>query len=144
MKAYLEHLNIHVTQLDAIAEFISTAIPAFKVRFDSGTSCDERWLHIGDEQHYFALYQATEAANARKNYGNTPGLNHVGIVVEEAVENLRKRLLKAGYTETTIENFHPARKRIYFADPDGNDWEFIQYLHADPVLRNNYDDAKTN
>ena len=35
--------------------------------------------------------------------------------------------------------YHPHRKRVYFYDPDGNDWEFVEYFTADMALRNDYD-----
>ena len=31
------------------------------------------------------------------------------------------------------------RKRVYFLDPEGNDWEFVQYLSANPAERNEYE-----
>jgi len=36
-------------------------------------------------------------------------------------------------------NNHPHRKRVYFHDADGNDWEFVQYFTADVAKRNDYD-----
>jgi hypothetical protein len=27
---------------------------------------------------------------------------------------------------------------VYFYDPEGNDWEFVQYLSDDPADRNDY------
>jgi hypothetical protein len=45
---------------------------------------------------------------------------------------------RAGYTDSTVENHHPYRKRVYFYDPDGNDWEFVQYLSGDPGKRHDY------
>jgi catechol 2,3-dioxygenase-like lactoylglutathione lyase family enzyme len=53
------------------------------------------------------------------------------------VEGLRKRLHSAGYQNSTPPN-NPYRKRVYFYDPDGNDWEFVQYLTDDPAKRNDY------
>lgn len=29
--------------------------------------------------------------------------------------------------------------RVYFYDPEGNDWEFVQYFSDDPAERNNYE-----
>ena len=34
---------------------------------------------------------------------------------------------------------HAARRRMYFYDPDGNDWEFIEYQSDDPARRNDYE-----
>ena len=65
------------------------------------------------------------------------GLNFCGAQVDD-VEALRHRMQSAGYRESTPPNAHPHRKRLYFYDPEGNDWEFIQYLSQDPAERNDY------
>ena len=44
----------------------------------------------------------------------------------------------AGFGHNLLVDDHPARRRIYFYDPDGNDWEFIEYTSADPAMRNDY------
>ena len=66
-----------------------------------------------------------------------PGVNHLAYEVDD-VEALRNRLGTAGYEDSTVSNKHPYRKRVYFLDPDGNDWEFIQYLSDDPKKRHDY------
>ena len=50
------------------------------------------------------------------------------------------RRFEAGFEPPDIgipryPNAHPYRKRVYFYDPDGNDWEFIQYLSDEPSKR---------
>ncbi len=67
-------------------------------------------------------------------------MNHLAYEVDD-VDAIRKRLLDAGYRESTVPNKHPYRKRIYFYDPEGNDWEFIQYYSDDPQKRNGYEIA---
>jgi hypothetical protein len=52
---------------------------------------------------------------------------------------LRARMLNAGYEESTVPNRHPHRIRVYFLDPEGNDWEFVQYFTANPAERNDYE-----
>jgi uncharacterized glyoxalase superfamily protein PhnB len=54
------------------------------------------------------------------------------------VEALCERMKSAGYRESTPPNKHPYRKRRYFYDAEGNDWEFVQYLSQDPAERNDY------
>ena len=54
------------------------------------------------------------------------------------MDALRKRLAAAGYKDSTPPNVHPHRKRQYFYDLEGNDWEFVQYLSNDPAERNDY------
>lgn len=64
-------------------------------------------------------------------------MNHLGFEVEDAAA-LRERLRAAGCQESTFSNNHPYRKRVYFYDPEGNDWEFVQYLTDDPTKRHDY------
>jgi catechol 2,3-dioxygenase-like lactoylglutathione lyase family enzyme len=71
-------------------------------------------------------------------YDGKPGLNHLGYEVGD-VAALQVRMKEAGYTESTVSNDHPYRKRVYFHDAEGNDWEFIQYFSADPAERNDYE-----
>ena len=54
-------------------------------------------------------------------------------------EALRARLAAAGYEDSTVPNAHPHRRRVYFHDADGNDWEFVEYSSDDPAERNDYD-----
>ncbi len=71
-------------------------------------------------------------------YGGKPGLNHLGYVVDD-VEALHARMTAAGYRDSTVPNQHPHRKRVYFHDAEGNDWEFVEYASTDPAERNDYD-----
>ena len=48
-------------------------------------------------------------------------------------------LAAAGFRDSTYPNNHPHRKRVYFYDADGNDWEFVQYFTDDIAKRNDYD-----
>ena len=96
------------------------------------------WLHIGTDDTYLALQESTAEPDSRwVPYAGKPGLNHLGYEVEDA-EAVRARLQAAGYQDSTVPNSHPHRKRVYFYDPEGNDWEFIQYLSDDPAERHDY------
>ena len=64
-------------------------------------------------------------------------MNHLAFEVDD-VAATHARLAAAGYQDSTVPNNHPYRKRIYFYDPDGNDWEFVQYLTDDPRQRHDY------
>jgi len=67
-----------------------------------------------------------------------PGYNHVGFAVEDA-DALRERMLAAGYREGFVPEPHPHRKRVYFLDTDGMEYEFVQYYSDDFAERNDYD-----
>ena len=138
MKTQMEHANMHVQDVNAMLDFLKTAFTDFAIRFDSGEDDSERWVHIGNDDFYLAVYQASAEAKEKKlPYDGQPGINHLGFVVEDA-EQVRQQLLQAGFSETTIGNEHPARRRVYFNDAEGNDWEFVQYFSDDPKERNDY------
>ena len=135
----LEHANISVRDIEASIRFLQTAFPEFRIRFDGNDSDGTRWVHIGTDDTYIALSPSNvDPAQRWKPYSGMPGVNHLAYVVDD-VEALRKRLASAGYRDSTVPNSHLHRKRVYFNDPDGNDWEFIQYLSVDPAERHDYE-----
>ncbi|MEO0998879.1 MAG: VOC family protein [Pseudomonadota bacterium] len=137
MSARLEHANIAVRDVDQIVRFIRTALPDYAVRGE-GTSNGRRWVHVGDDESYLAINQASrDPAEAWVPYAGKPGVNHLGFEVDDAAA-LGERLRAAGYTESTVANRHPYRQRVYFLDPEGNDWEFVQYDSDVPAERNDY------
>ena len=139
MAARLEHANLSVRDLDETIRFLRTAFPEFRVRAE-GTRFNgvDRWVHLGDDRSYLALVQASRAPGEPwEPYAGAPGTNHLGFQVDDAGA-LRRRMLAAGYRESTVPNAHPHRTRVYFLDPAGNDWEFVQYHSDDPAERNDY------
>jgi len=138
MTIQLEHANLTVRDVDAAIRFLRTAFPHFRVRGEGRNGQGTRWVHLGDDSTYLALNQASvEPAGPRMPYGGAPGTNHLGYSVDD-VEGIRQRLAAAGYRESTVPNRHPHRRRVYFYDDEGNDWEFVQYASDDPALRNDY------
>ena len=138
MSIRLEHANMVVRDIDATLRFLQTAIPEFRVRRE-GTNDGARWMHVGTDETYIALNAVTaEPAESWVPYMGKPGINHLGYEVDDA-DAVRERLAAAGYKDSTYPNSHPHRKRVYFYGPDGNDWEFVQYLSDNPAERNDYD-----
>ena len=134
----LEHANITVRDVGDAARFLQTAFPDFRVRRE-GTRDGRRWMHVGTDDTYFALNEAwRDPAESWEPYAGRPGVNHLGIEVDDA-EAVRDRLSAAGYRDSTYPNSHPHRTRVYFYDDDGNDWEFVQYFSNDPDERNDYE-----
>ncbi len=136
----LEHANISVSDIDGMIKFLQTAFPEFKIRGEGKIAkVGSRWLHVGTDDTYIALQEAlSDAPEKRKPYTPTPGVNHLAYEVDD-VDSLRERLISGGYSESTVPNSHPHRKRIYFYDPEGNDWEFIQYFSDIMSERNDYE-----
>ena len=138
MPAKLEHANLIVRDVDGMIRFLQTAFPDFVVRWEWTTEDAGRSLHIGTEDTYLALNEASRERAAKwVPYSGEPGTNHLGYVVDD-VAALHERMTAAGYRDSTVPNDHPHRKRVYFYDDEGNDWEFVQYLSDNPSERNDY------
>ena len=132
---YLEHANITVNNLQEAIKFFQTAFPHFKIR--GGGNDMREWVHLGDDHTYIALNKAVQkVAKTEKNYDKI-GINHIGFVVTN-VEEIAKNLLNAGYKRDYPKEEEQFRIRDYFADSDGNQYEFVQYLSEIPEERNKY------
>lgn len=139
MGTKLEHANIVVEDIERMIRFLQTAFPDFVVRWEWKTDDGRRAIHIGNEHTYLALNEATkEAAPKWVPYSGAPGTNHLGYEVDDA-DALQQRMTAAGYRDSTVPNKHPHRKRVYFYDEEGNDWEFVQYYSDNPAERNDYE-----
>ena len=85
------------------------------------------------------MNQSTREPDKRRtSYGGIPGLNHLAYEVDD-VDTLRGRLKSGGYKDSTVPNKHPYRKRVHFFDSEDNDWEYVQYLSDEAVMRNDYE-----
>ena len=119
-------------------KFLQTALPDFVIRHDETDNDGDRWVHIGNDKPYIALNNSTQNDTSDwAHYSGKPGVNHLGYMVDN-VEQIRNRLRAGGYIESTVENNHPFRKRLYFYDPEGRDWEFVEYLSENLEERNDY------
>ena len=131
MSGQVEHANIRVRDIDETVKFLTTAMPNFKVRGGSDEP-SKKWVHIGTESTYLALNE-----DGRNTKDQGPGLNHVGFVVDDT-DAVRERLEKAGYKEGYRPETHTHRRRVYYHDGNGTEWEFVQYFSDDPAERNDY------
>ena len=138
MAVRLEHANLTVRDVEGTIRFLQTAFPEFRVRGEGKSQDGSRWVHIGTDETYIALSPANaEPEKSWKPYRGLPGVNHLAYEVDD-VEALFERMKSAGYKDSTPPNAHPHRKRRYFYDSEGNDWEFVEYLSQNPTERNDY------
>ncbi len=134
-KIYLEHANITVNDPQEAIKFFQTAFPHFKIR--GGGNGMREWIHLGDDNTYIAINQAKQRdLKADKNYDKI-GINHLGFVVQN-VEEIANNLLSNGYKRDFPKEVEQFRIRDYFADADGNQYEFVQYLSDKPEEKNSY------
>ena len=132
MKQILEHINVSVSSLSPTEVFLTSAFPDFQRRGGGFAPGYGPWIHVGNEQFYVSLTEVPQ----RQAGG---GFGHAGFVVED-LDALMERLSQAGYQPSldTALNSHPWRRRIYYEDGNGLEWEFVQYLSDDVAQRNDY------
>lgn len=130
----LEHLNITVPDIDAALAFLTIVAPDFKVRKDLKSQSRHRWAHVGNEQCYFALQEphldSLSPNKAQETYKNF-GVNHIALVVEN-IEIIEENLVKEGYLRGILAPEETYRKRAYFFDAAGFEWELTEYLSDKP------------
>ncbi len=136
---YVEHVNATVQDIDLAVQFITTAIPGWRVR--GGGTMDWfgkpiRWLHVGDDEQYIALQSGGDgpAPHWRSHHS---GVKHVGIVVP-SLQAVVDRLQSAGYALDHWGGQTPHRRSVYFMQGDDVQFEFVEYDTRDAALRNAY------
>ena len=71
----LEHANICVRDSKAVIRSLKTAFPPFRVRGEDVNRDGTRWLHIGTDDTYIALNQATTDDERPHPYSGAAGVN---------------------------------------------------------------------
>ena len=140
MTPYLEHANLTVPDIDAAIAFLRAIDPSLRVRHDGIKEDGRRWAHVGTDRSYIALHTAggrRAPKQPRETYTNI-GFNHLGWVVEDC-DAVVGRLEAAGYRRGMEAEAHPHRKRVYYYDAAGFEWEILEYLSEDPAEFNDYD-----
>lgn len=139
MSAYLEHANVTVPSIDDAIEFLQTIDPSFVVRHDETPPGSYRWAHVGTQKSYIALQEPHPDAgesNSRRPYKDN-GCNHLAFVVQD-LDACIQRLEAKGYKKSIPAKPHVYRKRAYFFDKSGFEWEMVQYLTDKDEERNSY------
>ena len=128
----LEHIHLNVDSIAKTEEFMAVALPEFSRRGGELSETFGQWAHIGNSNCYIALTERKGAATMEE-------LRHIGMVVED-VEALMARLSAAGYeaADNSSLNSHPHRRRVYYIDGNGLDWEVVEYLSEVNAERNDY------
>jgi catechol 2,3-dioxygenase-like lactoylglutathione lyase family enzyme len=138
MTTRLDHANLTVRDVEGVTRFLAHAFPGFRVRGRGRDCAGLSWVHVGDDATYLSLLTASGSpADPFVAYGGAPGLNHLGFEVDD-VDAIRGRLRAAGYRESSVAYDHPHRRRAYFYDDEGNEWEFVQFLSDRAEHRNAY------
>jgi hypothetical protein len=142
MKLLIEHANITVGSTEEAIRFLGTAFPDFKVRgkgFLGGGESTGTWTHFGNDETYLALQENAESSGRSDLTYTNDGINHMGFVIEE-MDALVDRMADEGYhpSDASAMGGHPYRRRAYFKDENGFEWEFVEYLSDITSERNHY------
>jgi len=125
----IEHANITVPSIDSAIKFLQLVAPDFIVRADNTPENSYRWAHVGNDEFYFALQEhhldsvPKKQLKAYKNYG----VNHICLVVNN-IDEIEQKLIKGEYQRSISTPNEKFRKRLYFFDHAGFEWELIEYL----------------
>lgn len=135
----IEHVNLVSKDMVATLDFLQTAFPEWRVRGQGEAEWfgkKRRWLHVGTDDYYITLNEGNQDDN-RDLAGHSPGLAHIGFRVDD-IESIITRLTGKGYEIEIIGATHPHRKNVYFLEPSGFEFEFVQYLSDSAEQRNMY------
>ena len=140
MITYLEHANLTVPDIDAAIEFLKTVDPSMVVMWDETREGDYRWAHVGVGDCYIAL--ATPHLNSNPTDERRPykdyGINHLGWVVND-LDEVIKRVEARGYRKGIPGEHAEYRRRVYYYDSAGFEWELIEYLTENYDQRFSYE-----
>lgn len=135
----IEHANLVVTDIEQTKDFLQTAFPMWRVRGEGEGTWNgkpRRWLHLGTDHYYITLNDNGEGLN-RDLQGHQPGLAHIGFVVDDG-EEILSRLNAKGYELRILSEDSPYRRSYYFVDPQGFEFEFVEYSSEIPSEKNDY------
>lgn len=119
----LEHVNVTVSDLQRSIDFYCRLFD-FRLRWRAAPDAERQEAHVGNDDMYIALFQASHPGPAEVDYQRV-GLNHFGVVVDD-LEMYRERLARVGIRPHYEPEYEPGR-RFYFYDPDRVEVELVQY-----------------
>ena len=139
----LEHVNLVMEDIQPTLDFLLIAFPHWKVRGEGEmvwgrgeNAIPRHWLHVGDDDYYLTLNDNGQGENRDVSTVQV-GVAHIGFVVDNLAQ-LISRLAKQGFTVDITGQDHPFRQTVYYNDPAGFQFEFLQYHSDKPEEKNMY------
>lgn len=135
----IEHVNIIVPEIEPTMNFLLAAFPQWRLRGRGDMTWygkPRSWAHVGNDDFYITLNDHGEG-QMRDLTSNQNGLAHVGFAVEN-VDQIVKNLISKGYNPDHTGGTHPFHKSMYFIDPQGLEFEFVEYSSEIPAEKNMY------
>ena len=120
----IEHVNLTVRDADRSAALM-TRLFGWTVRWKGLAQGGGTTVHVGSDAQYLALYTGPGAAYTDDQFRKGRPLNHLGVEVDD-LDAAEARVIEAGLTPFSHGNYEP-RRRFYFLDPDGIEFEVVSY-----------------
>ncbi len=133
----IEHLNIVVKDMESTLRFYRAAFPHWSVRqkgINNWFGHQRNWLHFGDDYTYLTFNDGGTGHISDKS-DSLIGIGHFAFEVTN-LDNLKAKMLKAGFAPHDYGAKNPYRKNCYFIDRNGLEIEFVEYASDQPSLRN--------
>ncbi len=135
----LEHINLVVHSLQPSQDFLLCAFPKWRVRGSGSNKWGDtkrNWVHLGDDDYYITLNDGAQG-DIRDLQSMAPGLAHVGFVVDDLAQ-LIQRMDHKDFSVSIFGQPHPHRRTVYYTDPSGFQFEFIEYFSKLAEQKNLY------
>ena len=120
----LEHVNITVADPDRTSDLLRSLF-GWHVRWTGTGRNGGYYIHVGSSDHYVALYNSGKADQTSEVFSKGRPLNHICIEVDD-LEATEARVIAAGLKPFSHDDYKPGR-RFYFNDPDGIEYEIVNY-----------------
>jgi len=136
----IEHVNLVLNEIEPTMDFLKIAFPDWKVRGQGRSEWygkPRTWLHFGEDDFYIALSDNGEG-EPRDLAGHKLGLAHIGFTVDD-LDGLMRRYQENGVDPSVALTVGPSRKNVYYVDPAGIEFEFVEYTSDISAERHNYE-----
>ncbi len=122
---FIEHVNLTVHNPEQRAQVFMRLFD-WHIRWQGDAMNGGTTVHVGDERCYLALYTPRQFESEQPQDSHYPGsLNHVALQVDD-LDLIEQRVLDEGFETFNHGDYDPGR-RFYFLDPDGIEFEIVQY-----------------
>ncbi|MEZ5922362.1 MAG: VOC family protein [Parvularculaceae bacterium] len=134
----LEHANIVASKIEPTLDFLLAAFPEWRVRgLAKAIGMANPAAGSMSAMTTPSLPSMTTARGARDPKSHAPGVAHVGFVVAD-LDAVVARLAATGHAPDHFGPEHPHRRNVYFYDPEGLEFEFVEYFSDKPEEKNLY------
>ncbi len=135
----IEHSNYVVKNVDKTLTFLQTAFPNAKIRGRGDYvwhGQPRKWLHFGSDDFYIAINSGGNEP-VRDTTGTQIGLAHLGFEVEN-LQAVIDRLSAKGFEIDHPGDSVNSRNNVYYIDPNGLEFEFVEYTSTQINEKNKY------